>query len=51
MEIPIEDQAATENFALGEFEALGFMAAPIGLVITENWVIQACNTAFADMFG
>lgn len=51
MEIPIEDQAATEAFALGEFEALGFMAAPIGLVITENRVIRACNTAFADMFG
>ena len=38
-------------FAEGAFAALGFMEAPIGLVITENRVIRACNRAFAAMFG
>jgi PAS domain S-box-containing protein len=46
VEIPIE-----EAFARGEFAALGFAEAPIGLVITENRVIRACNRAFAAMFG
>lgn len=32
-------------------EALGFIKAPIGLVITENRVIRAGNRAFAGMFG
>ncbi|WP_338064228.1 PAS and helix-turn-helix domain-containing protein [Thioclava indica] len=53
MEIPKQPQssAADDAFARGEFAALGFMEAPIGLVITENRVIRACNRTFAAMFG
>lgn len=40
-----------EAFERGEFAELGFMEAPVGLVITENRVIRACNHAFAAMFG
>ncbi|MFC2969656.1 LuxR C-terminal-related transcriptional regulator [Acidimangrovimonas pyrenivorans] len=46
VEIPI-----AEAYATGEFAALGFMEAPIGLVFTENRVIRDCNRAFAAMFG
>lgn len=51
MKTPIDDQTVSEAFARGAFEALGFMAAPVGLVITENRVMRACNAAFAAMFG
>lgn len=46
MEIRID-----ECFRTGDFAALAFEHAPIGLVITENRVIRDCNRAFADMFG
>jgi len=35
----------------GDFAALAFEYAPIGLVVTENRVIRDCNPAFATMFG
>ena len=35
----------------GRFADLAFTYAPIGLVVTENRVIRACNIAFAEMFG
>lgn len=34
-----------------ELSLLAFEAAPIGIVMTENRVIIACNPAFAEMFG
>lgn len=46
MEIPIDD-----CYARGEFADLAFTYAPVGLVVTENRVIRACNIAFAEMFG
>lgn len=46
MEIPID-----ECFSEGRFADLAFTYAPIGLVVTENRVIRACNLAFAEMFG
>lgn len=33
-----------------ELERLAFEHAPIGLVLTENRVIKACNPSFAEMF-
>lgn len=51
MKIPIDEQTASDAFSRGEFAALGFMAAPVGLVITENRVMRSCNVAFAEMFG
>lgn len=38
-------------FETGDFAELAFEFAPIGLVITENRTIRACNPAFAVMFG
>lgn len=38
-------------FASGDFAALAFEHAPIGIVVTENRVIRGCNPAFAAMFG
>lgn len=38
-------------FEAEDFATLGFEHAPVGLVITENRVIRACNAAFAHMFG
>jgi len=35
----------------GDFAGIAFDHAPVGLVVTENRVIRACNHAFADMFG
>ena len=35
----------------GRFADLAFTYAPIGLVVTENRVIRACNIAFGQMFG
>jgi PAS domain S-box-containing protein len=32
-------------------EELAFQMAPVGIVLTENRVIRACNPAFAHMFG
>lgn len=46
MEIRIEDAYRT-----GDFAALAYAFAPVGLVITENRVIRDCNQAFAEMFG
>ncbi|MGR3712884.1 MAG: LuxR C-terminal-related transcriptional regulator [Shimia sp.] len=40
-----------ECFRDGRFSEVGYLFAPIGLVITENRVIRDCNHAFADMFG
>ncbi len=34
-----------------ELNLLAFENAPIGIVMTENRVIQTCNPAFAAMFG
>jgi PAS domain S-box-containing protein len=38
-------------FETGDFAALAYAHAPIGLVVTENRVIRDCNFAFAAMFG
>lgn len=43
--------AVEESFASGDFAALAFAHAPVGLVVTENRVIRECNFAFAAMFG
>lgn len=40
-----------DAFASGDFGALAFEHAPVGIVITENRVIRGCNPAFAEMFG
>nr|WP_121062502.1 LuxR C-terminal-related transcriptional regulator [Chachezhania antarctica] len=40
-----------EAYRTGDFAALAYAFAPVGLVITENRVIRDCNAAFADMFG
>lgn len=40
-----------EAYRTGDFSALAYAFAPVGLVITENRVIRDCNQAFADMFG
>lgn len=40
-----------ECFEQGKFSELAFNYAPIGLVVTENRVIRACNITFAEMFG
>ncbi|GIL02745.1 MAG: LuxR family transcriptional regulator [Alphaproteobacteria bacterium] len=34
-----------------EFDRLAYEMAPIGLVLTEDRIIRACNPAFARMFG
>jgi len=36
---------------LKDLETLAWRHAPIGLVLTENRIIRACNPAFAEMFG
>ncbi len=46
MIIPIDD-----CYEEGRFAELAFTYAPVGLVVTENRVIRACNIAFAHMFG
>ncbi|KAA2314205.1 PAS domain S-box protein [Pseudooceanicola sediminis] len=38
-------------FENGDFAALAYAHAPIGLVVTQNRVIRDCNLAFAAMFG
>ena len=35
----------------GELDRLAYESVPIGIVMTENRVIRACNPAFAEMFG
>ncbi len=40
-----------EIYRSGRFEEIGFLYAPVGLVVTENRVIRDCNLAFAEMFG
>jgi PAS domain S-box-containing protein len=40
-----------ESYRTGDFAALAYAFAPVGLVITENRVIRDCNNAFAEMFG
>lgn len=34
-----------------KYAMLAFNHAPIGIVLTENRVIKACNQTFADLFG
>ncbi len=46
VKIPIDD-----CYEEGRFADLAFTYAPVGLVVTENRVIRACNIAFAQMFG
>jgi PAS domain S-box-containing protein len=38
-------------FAGHDLAELAFDFAPVGLVVTENRVIRACNLAFSEMFG
>ncbi|MCB1364572.1 MAG: PAS domain S-box protein [Rhodobacteraceae bacterium] len=38
-------------FAARDLAGLAFTHAPVGLVVTENRVIRACNQSFAAMFG
>lgn len=40
-----------QSYRDGAFAELAFAYAPVGLVVTENRVIRACNIAFAEMFG
>ena len=44
----INERKAT---AVTELEQLTFEMAPMGLALTENRVIRACNDSFATMFG
>jgi PAS domain S-box-containing protein len=37
--------------SLNELETLAFEAAPMGIALTEQRVIRACNDTFAQMFG
>jgi len=37
--------------ALEDLERIAFECAPVGLVLTEDRVIRACNPAFAAIFG
>ena len=41
-------QKETDHQSLSD---LAFEYAPVGLVLTENRVIRACNRTFADIFG
>lgn len=34
-----------------DFDRLAYEMAPVGVVLTENRIIRACNPAFARMFG
>lgn len=36
---------------MAALDSLAFEAAPIGIVLTENRVIRACNATFAAIFG
>ncbi len=36
---------------MNELQALAFDLSPVGLVLTEQRVIKACNRTFAQMFG
>ena len=36
---------------MDDFSELAFEQAPIGIVLTENRIIKACNQTFVDMFG
>ena len=36
---------------MDDFSKLAFEQAPIGIVLTENRIIKACNQTFVDMFG
>ncbi len=40
-----------DAYATGDFAALVFDYAPVGLVVTESRVIRACNPEFERMFG
>lgn len=40
-----------QNQNLQGLDALAFEHAPIGIVLTEDRIIRACNRAFAEMFG
>ncbi|MFP1630343.1 LuxR C-terminal-related transcriptional regulator [Zhengella sp. ZM62] len=39
-----------ENHA-DDLDRMAYELAPIGIVMTENRIIRACNPAFAEMFG
>jgi len=36
---------------MDNFSKLAFEQAPIGIVLTENRIIKACNQTFVDLFG
>lgn len=50
-EIDPDTARVNASYETGEFAALAFDFAPVGLVVTENRVIRDCNHAFAEMFG
>lgn len=47
----MEPDQSHDEAHLRTLGALAFDLAPVGIVLTENRIIQACNTTFADMFG
>ncbi len=52
----VDQRAAAPTHSLptglsGEHWALAFQLAPVGLCVSRNRVIEACNEAFARMFG
>ena len=44
----IAEDAKTDTEMLNE---LAFESAPVGIVLTENRIIRACNRTFATIFG
>jgi PAS domain S-box-containing protein len=47
----MDNSLVQDSFRDGDFGALAFLYAPVGLVVTENRVIRDCNLSFARMFG
>lgn len=51
VELRTVEHRIDQAYDSGDFAALAYDFAPIGLVLTENRVIRDCNVAFAEMFG
>jgi PAS domain S-box-containing protein len=47
----LKSAADTHDIDLETLSELAFDSAPVGIVLTENRVIRACNQTFADIFG
>ena len=45
------ESAEETSLKAASLNEIAFDMAPVGIVMTENRVIRACNLAFAAMFG